>query len=63
LFPVFIAGLIKLGVKTTTGYQVARALVGGATVALTGLLGRRVGGRAAVGLGAGLVAASACAGG
>jgi 4-amino-4-deoxy-L-arabinose transferase-like glycosyltransferase len=50
LFPLFIAGLIKLGVKTTTGYQAAGALLGGATVALTGVLGRRVSGKAAVGL-------------
>jgi 4-amino-4-deoxy-L-arabinose transferase-like glycosyltransferase len=50
LFPMFIAGLIKLGVNTATGYQVAGAILGGATVALTGLLGSRVSGKAAVGL-------------
>jgi asparagine N-glycosylation enzyme membrane subunit Stt3 len=44
LYPLFLAALYRLGAATTHDYQVAGACCGGATVVLTGLLGRRVGG-------------------
>ena len=57
LYPLFIAGLNKMHVSTFRGYQVVGAMCGGLSVALTGLLGRRVTDREAVGwIGAVLVA-------
>jgi hypothetical protein len=59
-YPLFLAGLLKLGITTRTGFQLAGALCGGVTVLLTGLFGRRVSGRASIGLiAAGLAAVSA----
>jgi 4-amino-4-deoxy-L-arabinose transferase-like glycosyltransferase len=49
LYPLFIAGLHEVRVTTFRGDQVAGALCGGLSVALTGLLGRRVTGREAIG--------------
>ena len=57
LYPLFIAGLHEVRVTTFRGDQVAGAICGGLSVALTGLLGRRVTGREAIGwISAGLVA-------
>jgi 4-amino-4-deoxy-L-arabinose transferase-like glycosyltransferase len=57
LYPIFLAGLHMVHVRTLRGYQVAGAICGGLSVALTGLLGRRVTNREAVGwIGAALVA-------
>lgn len=49
-YPIFLAGLDKLGLSTTTELQIAGACLGGITIAATGFLGRRVSGRASVGL-------------
>jgi 4-amino-4-deoxy-L-arabinose transferase-like glycosyltransferase len=49
LYPLFIAGLYKAHITTFRGYQVAGAICGGLSVALTGLLGRRITDREAVG--------------
>jgi len=58
-YPVFLAGLLKLGITTRTGFQLVGAVCGGVTVLLTGFFARRVSGRASVGLiAAGLVAVS-----
>ena len=58
-YPVFLAGLDKLGISTPTGFRLAGSFCGGVTVLLTGLFGRRVSRRAGVGLvAAALVAAS-----
>jgi Dolichyl-phosphate-mannose-protein mannosyltransferase len=57
LYPIFIAGLHKVDVTTFRGHQVAGAICGGLSVGLTGLLGRRITHREAVGwIGAALVA-------
>ena len=57
LYPLFIAGLYKAHITTFRGYQVAGAICGGLSVALTGLLGRRITDREAVGwIGAACVA-------
>lgn len=59
-YPIFLAGLLKLGITTSTGFQMVGALCGGVTVLLTGIFGRQVAGRAGVGLiAAGLAAGSA----
>jgi hypothetical protein len=59
-YPLFLAGLLKLGITTRTGFQLAGALCGGVTVLLTGLFGKRISGRASVGLiAAGLAVVSA----
>jgi 4-amino-4-deoxy-L-arabinose transferase-like glycosyltransferase len=58
LYPLFLAVLYKLGATTTHDYQVAGACCGGATVVLTGLLGRRIGGRVVGLVAAGVVALS-----
>ena len=58
-YPLFLAGLLKLGITTRTGFQLAGALCGGLTALLTGFFARRISGRASVGLvAAGLVAVS-----
>jgi len=58
-YPLFLAGLLKVGITTRTGFQLVGALCGGVTVMLTGLFGRRISGRDGVGLiAAGLVAIS-----
>jgi 4-amino-4-deoxy-L-arabinose transferase-like glycosyltransferase len=44
LFPIYLAGWMKLGVTSIQGQQIACCLLGAAAVALIGLLGRRVGG-------------------
>ncbi len=44
LYPLFLAVFDRLGAGTIHDDQVAGAFCGGATVALTGLLGRRIGG-------------------
>lgn len=56
LFPVVLAGLSLAGVTTMSGQALAMCAVGAGTVALTGLLGRRVAGPAV-----GLVAAGIAA--
>jgi len=58
LYPLFLAVLHKLGATTSHDYQVAGACCGGATVVLTGLLGRRIGGPAVGLVAAGIVAVS-----
>jgi hypothetical protein len=58
-YPVFLAGLLKLGITTPTGFQLAGAVCGGVTVLLTGFFGRRITARPVIGLiAAGLVALS-----
>ncbi|MGH9918166.1 MAG: glycosyltransferase family 39 protein, partial [Nitrososphaerales archaeon] len=58
-YPLFLAGLHKIGITTPTGDQLAGVVCGGATVLMTGLLARRITGRDGVGLvAAGLVAFS-----
>ena len=58
-YPLFLAGLVKIHVTSSTGFRLVGALCGGVTVLLTGLFGRRVTGRSSVGLvAAGLVAVS-----
>ncbi len=58
-YPLFLAALHKIGITTPTGYQLVGVVCGGATVLMAGLLGRRISGRAGVGLvAAGLLAAS-----
>ncbi len=58
-YPLFLAAVDKLGISTTTGMEFAGACVGAVTVAATGFLGRRLTGRASVGLvAAALVAVS-----
>jgi len=58
-YPLFLAGLLKLGITTRTGFQLVGALCGGVTVLLTGFFARRISRRASVGLiAAGLVAVS-----
>ncbi len=58
-YPLFLAGLLKLGITTRTGFQLVGALCGGLTALLTGFFARRISGRASVGLiAAGLVAVS-----
>jgi 4-amino-4-deoxy-L-arabinose transferase-like glycosyltransferase len=52
IWPLTLALAIKIGLQTTTAYQVVGALIGSITVALTGFVGRR-----AVGPRVGLVAA------
>jgi hypothetical protein len=49
-YPVFLAGVDKLGISSTTGMELVGACVAALTVAGTGLLGRRVSGYAMVGL-------------
>jgi len=58
LYPLFLAVLYKVGATTTHDYQVAGACCGGATVVLTGLLGRRIGGPIVGLVAAGVVAVS-----
>lgn len=57
LFPAVLAALTKVGIDTPDGQQLALCFVGAATVALVGLVGRRVGGETV-----GLVAAAIAAG-
>jgi hypothetical protein len=58
-YAAFLAGLLKLHVTTPTGFRLAGVVCGGITVLLTGFFGRRVSGRASVGLiAAGIVAVS-----
>jgi 4-amino-4-deoxy-L-arabinose transferase-like glycosyltransferase len=58
-YPVFLLGLLKLGITTTTGFRLAGAVCGGVTVLLTGYFGSRITGRPVIGLiAAGLVAVS-----
>lgn len=56
-YPLFLAGLHDIGINTPTGFQIAGAFCGGATVLMTGLLGRSLSGRDSVGLVAGGLAA------
>lgn len=58
LWPTLLAGAYKLGIDTETGYQLVGAAVGSCTVALTGVLGRRVAG-ARIGLVAAAITAFA----
>jgi hypothetical protein len=58
LYPLFLAVLHKVGAPTTHDYQVAGSCCGGATVMLTGLLGRRVSGPLVGLVAAGIVAVS-----
>jgi hypothetical protein len=56
-YPFFLAVFDKLGVSSTTGMELVGASVATVTVAATGVLGRRVSGRASVGLVAALLVA------
>jgi hypothetical protein len=56
LFPALLATPARLGIDTVDGQRMFTALVGAATVALVGLLGRRAGGPAAGVVAAGLAA-------
>jgi hypothetical protein len=49
-YPLILAGFDKLGISSTTGMELVGACLAAVTVAATGLLGRRVSGRASVGL-------------
>lgn len=55
-YPALLAGADLLGIESETGQRVLLCLVGGLTVALVGLIGRRLGGDA-VGLGSAALAA------
>jgi 4-amino-4-deoxy-L-arabinose transferase-like glycosyltransferase len=58
-YPLFLAGLMKIHINSSTGFRIVGALCGGVTALLTGLFGRRVTRRSSVGLvAAGLVALS-----
>jgi 4-amino-4-deoxy-L-arabinose transferase-like glycosyltransferase len=49
-YPLFLAGLIKVHIGSSTGFRLVGALCGGVTVLLTGLFGRRVTGRSSIGI-------------
>jgi len=49
-YPLFLAGLHKLGAGSSVDIELAGAVLGAVTVVATGVLGRRVSGRAGVGL-------------
>lgn len=55
-YPVLLAGADLVGIESETGQRLLLCLVGGVTVGLVGLVGRRLGGDG-VGLGAAMVAA------
>lgn len=58
LWPLLLSVLTRLGIDSQTGMQLAGAVVGTATVPLTGLVGRRVAGPLAGTVAAGIVACS-----
>ena len=57
LFPTLLAGLTVIGADDESAQRVVMAALGAATAVLAAALGRRVGGRPAVGIVAGLVVA------